>query len=338
MIDRQTSVRDIDWFNDLVAFERLDLSPPYQRYSVWSLGYKQYFIDTILSNFPCPSIFLHKDVVDGTGPIYRVVDGKQRLLSIFEFQAGRFRLSSDAGEFADFYWSDLSQEMRLQFGNYSIPVEILTTNSLQDLREAFDRLNRNVRGLNKQELRHARWDGPFIGLMESLARESFWKKAGVSTPARMRSMRDVEYVSEIFLLTAHGVQDGNYRVLDDYYAKYDDPSEYQEIETCRSRYDRCRDTLKGLGTDFLKATRFRNLHDLYSLWGALLGILPKAHINYEATRNELSEFHKRVADPDRIASDDQAARRYSDAVRQGQNKLGNRRIRADILTELIRTE
>ena len=57
--------------------------------------YKQFFIDTILANFPCPAVFLHKDTQDGSEPIYRVVDGKQRLLTIFDFQKNGFALAKD---------------------------------------------------------------------------------------------------------------------------------------------------------------------------------------------------------------------------------------------------
>lgn len=336
MIDRASRVMDIDWFNDLVAFKRLDLVPPYQRYSVWSRGYKQYFIDTILNNFPCPAIFLHKENTD-KGPVYHVVDGKQRLLAIFEFQDNKFPLAKDRDQFPAKYFDELPADVQAQFGNYQIPIEILTTKSLTDLRVAFDRLNRNVRGLNKQELRHARWEGPFIRFVETLAKARFWKDIGISTSARMRNMRDVEFVSEIFLLTVHGVQDGHYRILDDYYAKYDDEESFQDIEEHRSTYEECQVIMKRVGVSLLRATRFNNLHDFYSLWAALLEYAENAEsIDYEATRAELEAFTERVTDPDNIASDDEVALRYSNAVRQGGNKRTNRQLRAEILAGLIR--
>ena len=337
MIDRSSRVLDIDWFNDLLAFQRLDLDPPYQRYSVWSLGYKQYFIDTILNNFPCPAVFLHKDRSEGE-PVYHVVDGKQRLLSIFDFQANKFPLAKDHDRFPGKNFDELPQDVRTEFGNYQIPVEILTTGSTTDLREAFDRLNRNVRRLNRQELRHARHDGPFITLMETLAQDRFWKNIGMGTVGRVRAMRDVEYVSEIFILTASGIQDGNYRVLDRFYAQYDDEEAFQEIEDARTTYEACQEIMERLGTSFLRSTRFSNLHDFYSLWAALLQHARSPDdIDYEATRAQLQEFSDRVTDPDAIDPADEDSLKYSDAVRQGANKRGNRNNRADILANLIET-
>jgi len=98
MLDRAPRVLDIDWFNDMLAFKRLDLDPPYQRYSVWSRSYKQYFVDTILNDFPSPGILLHKEDTD-VGPVYHLVDGKQRLLAIFDFQAGKFPLEKNHDQF-----------------------------------------------------------------------------------------------------------------------------------------------------------------------------------------------------------------------------------------------
>lgn len=339
MTDRNPRPADIDWFNDLVAFKRLDLEPPYQRYSVWSVGYKQYFIDTILGDFPCPSIFLHKENISSTKHIYHVVDGKQRLLAILGFQNNEFHLGRDHDEFPGKYWDDLPPEVQTRFGNYKISVEILSTSNRSYLNDVFDRLNRNVRRLNKQELRHARHEGPFITLMETLAEEHFWKNIGLSTPARMRNMRDVEFVSEIFLLTVYGVLDGSPRILDDYYAKYDDAENFQDIEEYRRTYEECQETMERLGVSFLRSTRFNNLHDFYSLWAALLEYIKAADdIDYEATHAKLAAFTERVTDPDNIAPEDEIALKYSDAVRQGANKRANRQLRADILKDLIKTK
>ena len=341
MLDRSATVRDVDWFRDLVEFQRLDLDPPYQRYSVWSLGYRQYFIDTILRNFPSPAIFLHKENLRDGGHMYHVVDGKQRLLSIFGFLQREFCLPRTHDEYPGQYYDDLPQPLRVSFGNYSIVVEIITTASLQDLRETFDRLNRNVRKLNKQELRHAQYDGEFMALMKHLADDPFWKSIGISTPARIRSMRDVEYVSEIYLLTMHGILDSSFRTIDKYYAKYDDEEAYQEAQNARAKYELCLSVVKKLDTTFLNSTRFVNLNDFYSLWAALLKLVDTGiyrHIDYEKTRQALRDFSDRVTVPEDIPEGDRVALAYSDAVRQGANKPTNRRARAEVIKGLILIE
>jgi len=151
---RSSRVQDIDWFNDLMAFRRLNLDPPYQILFTCSKNYKNYFIYTSLNNFPSPAIFLHKEK-DSLDYTYHVVDGKQRLTAIFEFQKNNFPLAKEHDLFPGHYFDELPSEYQRQLGNYQIEVEILTTPDPQQLRQVFDRLNRNVRKLNAQELRHA---------------------------------------------------------------------------------------------------------------------------------------------------------------------------------------
>ena len=59
------------------------------------------------------------------------------------------------------------------------PGDVLTVENLRDatdveLREAFDRLNRNVARLTAQELRHAVFPGVFLERMEALTEAPFW--------------------------------------------------------------------------------------------------------------------------------------------------------------------
>ena len=77
-VEQRLTAQDISWFLDLDNRGQLDLDPPYQRRSVWSPKDRRFFLDTIFRGYPSPSIFLHKEIIDGK-TIYYVVDGKQRL-------------------------------------------------------------------------------------------------------------------------------------------------------------------------------------------------------------------------------------------------------------------
>ncbi len=336
MTTRDPRFLDIDWYIDMRTFKRLDLNPPYQRYSVWSQGYKQYFIDTIINGYPSPPIFLHKENISNTHHVYHVVDGKQRLTSIFEFLDDELSLQRDHDQYPGATYSDLPPDIQGKFGNYIIITEFLITRNTAYLRETFDRLNRNVKKLNSQELRHARYDGAFITLMTSLAEDRFWQEINVSNISRVRSMRDVEYVSEIFLLTMHGVQDSTSKNLDEYYALYDDEENFEGAEEARNHFDSCLNIMRNLGVEFLKDTRFNNLNDFYSLWATVLDFVSSpALIDYEETCRQLREFDELVTIPEDIEPENQIALRYSDAVRQGANKSKNRQIRAEILSGFI---
>lgn len=56
--ERRQTTQSIAWFWDLYKRDLLELDPPYQRRSVWSQSYKDYFIDTILLDYPAPAVFL----------------------------------------------------------------------------------------------------------------------------------------------------------------------------------------------------------------------------------------------------------------------------------------
>ncbi|HYQ48098.1 MAG TPA: DUF262 domain-containing protein, partial [Thermodesulfovibrionales bacterium] len=50
--------KNIAWFLDINREGQLDLNPPYQRRSVWTLKDRKFFLDSIFRNYPCPAVFL----------------------------------------------------------------------------------------------------------------------------------------------------------------------------------------------------------------------------------------------------------------------------------------
>lgn len=327
MLTRRTAPQSIAWFLDLHHAQQLDLDPPYQRLSVWNTSYQQYFVDSVLRNYPSPAIFLDVEIAGpGKGASYHVVDGKQRLTAILDYIQDRFQTSSRYSDpdVANKYYSDLDRDQQHQFLRYILPVEFLEGANEIELQEAFDRLNRNVAKLNAQELRNARFAGEFINLMESLADDPFWGNVGIATKARIRRMLDIEYVSEIFLLTMHGIQDGK-GSLDEAYALYDE--EIPDQEQTRRRYESAKDVISALWPH-LNTNRFSNIADFYSLWAAVLIAVDREFvIDVTQAGARLSAFAESVrtgdAEPD--------AQRYLVAATQGSNKASNRTTRADIL-------
>ena len=75
---------------------RIDLNPPYQREaSIWSEDKQQLFIDSVLNGYDVPKLYFH-DRSDENGPFSdSVVDGKQRLSTIWNFMEGKFSLAND---------------------------------------------------------------------------------------------------------------------------------------------------------------------------------------------------------------------------------------------------
>lgn len=93
---RRQNSQTISWFTDIYKRDLLNLNPEYQRRSVWNQEYKDYFIDTILLEYPSPPIFLYEDIDRNGVARYDLVDGKQRLTAVFEFIDDRFPVSDEA--------------------------------------------------------------------------------------------------------------------------------------------------------------------------------------------------------------------------------------------------
>jgi len=327
MVDRSSNTQLLSFFTDLVAFGRLDLNPVWQRKSnVWPSHYKAFFIDSILRNYPFPSLLINTRTSDDGSTVYEVVDGKQRLTTILDFVHNKLATSDvyseDLG--APQFFAELTPEQRKEFFKYQVTVEIIKDGTLEELRQAFERLNRNVARLNPQELRHAAFSGNFITLMEKLADDQFWVDIGVATPARSRRMLDVQFVSQLFLLTMHGIQDGDEQI-DRYYADYDE--EIPDETNHRRQYSECKKVLERLQeeTGVIRGTRFSNLADLYSLWAAALELGRQGRtraIDYLATAAALRQFAEEV---NQSATEEASA--YLIAARQGSNKGPNRLLR-----------
>lgn len=208
MVQLKSNSQTISWFWDLHNRKLLELNPPYQRRSVWNQAYRDYFIDTILLEYPAPAIFLYQEI-DASGLTrYFVVDGKQRLSAIFSFASNEFPVGEKA-EITDLrgrYFNQFDPDRKSRFWSYTFTVEYLPSVSANVINSIFDRINRNVAKLTPQELRHARFDGQFIGTAEKL---TDWLQGTLPdfpriAPTSRKQMRDVEFVAQLLLLLDEG--------------------------------------------------------------------------------------------------------------------------------------
>lgn len=337
MEDRHSTIQSIGWVRDIFCAGQLDLDPPYQRRSVWNRDFKQFFIDTILRNYPVPPIFVNMEVLEDGTNLYHVVDGKQRLLSILEFLKDEFpisRRSYSPPNLAGKYFSQLEESTQKRFYSYFLRLEYFTGITDETVTEIFDRFNRNVQRLNAQELRHAKYSGAFISLMEQLADEPMWEDLRMFGKADIRRMRDVEYVSLMFSLIMHGIEDGD--LLDNHYAAYDE--EIPDVDEHLERYRAVQSMILRL-EDIVRQTRLKNRADFYSLWSTLLEFTDDPEvIEYGETGERLREFAAKVSEVPELEDPATAGRdaaAYSGAVRAGTTKQPNRELRKEILLRYI---
>jgi len=193
-----TTTRNVHWFVKANGSGELRMNPPFQRNLVWVERQKSFLIDSILSGLPIPEIYMQDLVNDQAEAQYIVVDGQQRLSAVLEFVEGRFPIDEkDSPAWGDMFFDDLSPEDRRRIYQYDFIVRQLPEMDDSQLRKVFQRLNRNVVALNKQELRQATYWGSFIELMNKISNWEYWSAIGLFSPNDVRRMLDVEYVSEL---------------------------------------------------------------------------------------------------------------------------------------------
>jgi hypothetical protein len=207
--------------------------------------------------------------------IYHVVDGKQRLETIVLFTQNNIALDKEYGDarLNGKKWKGIENEPDLtaHFYNYVLPIEFIDADNNTVINEVFDRLNRTSRKLERQELRHAKYDGWFIKIAEAEAEKDEWERLGLVTKARMRRMKDVQSISELLMvLLRNRIIGYDQDTLDDIYAEYDSPQEtvlhfdegkFKEKLRFTKDYVLMMETYNGAVTEHAKG-----LSNFYSLW------------------------------------------------------------------------
>ena len=298
---RGSSLQDLTWFLDLNRTKQLDLDPPYQRKSVWTLKDRTYFLDTIFKGYPSPAIFVHKETDDQGKTTYHVVDGKQRLQTILRFVQNEIHIGKDFGDqnFNNKIFDDLSTGQKQIFWNYVITVEFVESIETQSVNQIFDRLNRNSKNLNEQELRHAKYDGWFIREAEKEAENTFWENVKISTKSKSKRMKDVQFISELLMIIlANQLVGFNQDHITDVYAMYDNPSDSQEFEA--DDYLRKKETVRKYVEEMendssqVITTWAKTANNFYTLWSLIAlhdGNLPppnKVAIKYDSFMRKVS--------------------------------------------------
>lgn len=344
--NRQT----VSWLSDLYKRGLLDLDPSYQRRSVWNERYRQDFVETVLLGYPSPSIFLHEQIDADGNQRYAVVDGKQRLTSLFEFVTNDLatRDGPDVklpAALREKYFQDLSPDIRKTFYSYEVTVEYVPTTDELLINEVFDRINRNTAKLTRQELRHARYSGVFASAMEELTQETFAiLPAGFPriVETSRRQMKDIEFVTQLILLTERGPSSTSQDDIDQIYADRDE--DWEGREEILARYRQVLLYMKEATdrVDRLATTRLRNQVDFYSLFGAILNVEGGASLPDPGTAAQ-----RLVAFVDALGSEDRALfeateprittdlDRYYAAARSAANDPSQRSTRIRILHKAI---
>jgi uncharacterized protein with ParB-like and HNH nuclease domain len=335
-----TTHRNIHWLKMIHDSGELDMKPPFQRNPVWVNRQKSFLIDTILNGFPIPEIYM-QDNIDSNGKAkYIVVDGQQRLRACLDFLDSQFSIDpKDSPNWADLNFEDLSQEEKQKIYQYEFVVRLLPQMTDIEIREIFQRLNRNVVALNKQELRQATYWGEFITCMNAISDKETWAGFDLFTPNDIRRMLDVEYISELAIAIIHGVQNKKLS-LDKFYEIYE--NEFEWKDEIPKVFDSVLGELIQILPDFRK-TRWNKKADFYTLFT----VFSKHHGKLPLSSNKRSKaatlLVKFASDMDVFVSSEREIHKklpsnvlaYGSGIRASTD-LGSRKKREDALEKELK--
>jgi hypothetical protein len=262
-----------------------------------------------------------------------VVDGQQRITSILMFIDNEIPLPV-RDEWQGQYFRDLLDLQKQRFWDYKVVVRGLSQTNDAEIRDLFTRLNTNNVSLNDQELRNARFRGRFKETAERIADNPLFLNIGLFTARDIRRMIDVEFASELLLLTVEGVTNKK-DLIDDAYSRF-------EIDFPReSEYEADFNTAISLLRSLLtpqNLTAVKTKSNFYSLYGACLRYF---RIADRAAFRHADELSSAVGDLLNSARTGDVANKpaqyaaYFEAVSRAASDRGRRAVREDILFELI---
>ncbi len=167
--------------------DSIETNPEYQRKGdIWTLEKKQLLIDSILNDYDIPKIYLQKlpnqKRDDGKKYELAIIDGRQRLETIWAFINGDFALAEDFKYFKDdnveaakLTYPDLAKKypkLKITFDSFVLPIILVDTDDLDLIEDMFSRLNEAV-PLNAAEKRNA-LGGPMVRIINRVSSNNFF--------------------------------------------------------------------------------------------------------------------------------------------------------------------
>jgi hypothetical protein len=169
--------------------EDIQLDPDYQRISgIWTREKRQLLIDSLINGFDVPKLYFHEFVpskkIGGKKYRYAIIDGKQRLQTIWDFIDGNISLpedfeylKDDSVEIGGLGYSQLAEkypQLKSRFDATLLDITTIRTEDIELIEDMFSRLNEAV-PLNAPEKRNA-FGGPMPQVIKKVSGHTFFKK------------------------------------------------------------------------------------------------------------------------------------------------------------------
>jgi len=333
--------------------KHLNLSPGFQRESVWTKKDRQKLIDSVLRNYPIPAIFLYRRQENGE-IIYDVIDGKQRLETFLmfmglirgnQFEAKVELPNREEREWVDWRTLQRKSKQHLIMGYKITAIEV--NGDPSDVIELFVRINSTGKALSAAEKRHAKYyHSEFLKAAGKLASrfEDYFLENKILTDAQLTRMKHVELICELMISIHQGDVINKKAALD---RMMDDKSfSSAKAKSIQTKLTTILNRTKRMFPK-LYQTRFHQLSDFYSLVVLISKFETEKLILTDRKRNKLAwdllvAFSDGVdrtrllqKNVEGIPANLEKCRDYLLTVTQSTDEISQRRRREEILRGLL---
>lgn len=195
----------IDQIADGTIFLRpISERPSFQRRYVWTNTLASRLIESILLNVPIPPCYLSQNEDFELD----VIDGQQRLYSIYRFIDNQFALTGleVLKDLNGLRYHKIPTKLQRQISTHTLRLVAVTNESHPEIKfDVFQRLNTNTVPLNAQELRNCVYRGSLNELLKDAVAYQPWLEI-LNKKAPDKRMRDEELVLRFFAFHIHGLK------------------------------------------------------------------------------------------------------------------------------------
>ena len=264
----------------------------------WTPDKRQLLIDTILNGFDVPKLYLHKfqePLKKGNRAYdYAIIDGKQRLETLWSFIGGKIALADDFEYFKDpsvkaggMTYAELGSkypDLKVQFDSFPLVAICIETEDGEMIEEMFSRLN-EAAPLTAPEKRNA-YGGPLPPAIRKLATKQFFTK---NLPFPNKRYRHFDLATK-FLLAEYKrkVVDTKKAYLDEFVSSFSDKPRGSKLQFL----SRAQETAAEMAGVFVNKDVLLRQAGMVALYDHLFRLAINEGWSSDISRKRLLDFEK----------------------------------------------
>lgn len=198
-----------------IQHEEINLSPEFQRIQgIWNKTDQSRLIESLLLRIPIPVFYVSADNREN----WDVVDGVQRMTTMFEFLQNRFPLTrlEYLTHLHNLHYKDLPRNLQRRIGETELIVNIIDPKTPGEvIFNIFLRINTGGLKLNGQKIRHAIISGPVREYLKKLASCEEFLLATDESIGQSR-MQDRECILRFLAFYLHSWEEYSIKSLDEF--------------------------------------------------------------------------------------------------------------------------